>query len=204
MTTPTTRTPYPTDLTDTQWEQIAPLLQRPKPKGGRPVEVDLREIVNALLYLNRTGCQWRMIPREFPKKGAVRYYFDKWTEDGTLIQINDHLREMVRTALEREPTPSIGVLDSQSVKTTEAGGDCGYDAGKKKSRGANAKFWWTRTGCCSAPWCMQRTFPTVRVSSGLFWNMPINFRGSNGFAPITATKNALSNGCVTIPISPSK
>lgn len=128
------RTPYPTDLTDAQWERIAPLLQKPKPYGGRPVEVDLREIVNALLYIDRTGCQWRLIPSDFPKKGAVRYYFDKWTDDGTFVQINDVLRAAVRTAMEREPTPSIGVLDSQSVKTTEAGGDCGFDAGKKNQR----------------------------------------------------------------------
>src|SRR5262245_39524686 len=105
-------THYATDLTDAQWAAIAPLLARPKPRGGRPNEIDLRAIVNALLYKNRTGCQWRLLPADFPPFSSVRYYFDTWTADGTFIRLNDALRKAARTALGRDEEPSISVLDS--------------------------------------------------------------------------------------------
>jgi len=119
-------TNYATDLTDAQWDAIAPLVTVTSPKGGRPTEIDLRAIVNALLYKHRTGCQWRLLPSDFPPMSSVRYYFDKWNRDGTCIKINDTLRQMARKALDRD-----SVLDSQSVKTTEAGVDRGFDGGKK-------------------------------------------------------------------------
>jgi transposase len=128
---------YPSDLTDAQWELLAPLLKRAD-GPGRPAELDLRRVVNALLYKNRTGCQWRMLPTDFPAFSSVRYYFDKWRHDGTWVRINDHLRETLREQLGRESEPSIAVIDSQSVKSTEAGGDCGYDAGKKSTRSQTA------------------------------------------------------------------
>ena len=120
-----------TDLTDAQWAALAPLVVTPSPDGGRPTEIDRRAIVNALLYKHRTGCQWRLLPSDFPPMSSVRYYFDKWSRDGTLIKINDTLRQMARKALDRDLEPSTSVLDSESVKTTEAGVDRGFDGGKK-------------------------------------------------------------------------
>ena len=127
-----------TDLTDAQWAAIAPLVATPSPNGDRPTDIDRRAIVNALRSKHRTGCQWRMRPNDVPPMRSVRSSFDPWKRDGTCININDTLRNLARHALDRDPEPSISVLDSPSVTTTEAGGERGDDGGNKGQRAQTA------------------------------------------------------------------
>lgn len=125
-----TRQPYDSDLTIDQWQLLRPLLPEAKP-GGRPRTTNLLEIVNAIFYLLRSGCAWRLLPHDLPKWQTVYTYFRDWESDGTWERLNQTLREQVREQAGRNQQPSAACVDSQSVKTAGAAQETGYDGGKK-------------------------------------------------------------------------
>ena len=116
-----TRKAYPSDISDREWQLLEPLLPPPK-SGGRPITYSRREVVNAIRYVLRTGCAWRMLPHDLPPWRTAFHYFRTWRRDGTLEQVHESLRDQVRVAEGRDASPSAAIIDSQSVKTTEKGG----------------------------------------------------------------------------------
>ncbi len=130
------RPAYPSDLSEAQWTRIAPLIPPAKP-GGHPRIVNIREIVNAIFYLTKTGCQWRALPHDLPNWSTVHTYYRNWRRTGVWERIHAALREQVRVQEGREATPSAAIIDSQSVKTTEKGGSAAM-TGARRLRAASA------------------------------------------------------------------
>jgi transposase len=140
---------YPSDLTDTEWALVAPLIP-PAKRGGRQRTVNIREVVNAMLYVLSTGCQWRAIPSDLPPKSTVHDYLDLWSWDGTLERIHHALYVQAREQAGRQASPSAAIIDSQSVKSAEKGGRGSTPRGTtpaKRSKARSATSWSIRWAC---------------------------------------------------------
>ena len=124
------RRDYPSDLTDAEWRILEPLIP-PAKEGGRPRTTDMREVINAMVYVDRTGCQWRALPHDFPPWSTIWNYFRTWRNAGTWRRMHTALREQVRRSVGRESTPSAAIIDSQSVKTSQKGGRAAMMAARK-------------------------------------------------------------------------
>ena len=129
---------YPSDLTDEEWQLIEPLIPPGKPGGGKRT-VNMREVVNGLMYLLSTGCQWRAIPKDLPPRSTVYDYFDLWTYDGTLVRIHHALYVRCREQEQREASPTAAIIDSQSVKSAEKGGPASIRTATMRARRSRAR-----------------------------------------------------------------
>lgn len=125
---------YPTDLSEMEWRKVEPIVSLAYSKGGRPCKHSKREILNAIFYVVRTGCQWRYLPHDFPHWMSVYTQFRRWKKQGLLEKMNHELTKAIRVKIGRDRDPTASIVDSQSVKTTEKGGARGYDGGKKSKR----------------------------------------------------------------------
>ena len=129
---------YPSDVTDEEWELIVPLIPPGKSGGGKRTVI-MREVVNGLMYVLSTGCQWRAIPKDLPPKSTVYDYFDLWTYDGTLQRIHHALYEQCREQAQREASPTAAIIDSQSVKSAEKGGPASIRMAMMRARRSKAR-----------------------------------------------------------------
>jgi transposase len=154
---------YASDTTDAEWKLIEPLLPAAC-RRGRPRGVSLRVIMNAILYIAASGCQWRALPKDFPPYSTVQYYFYKWRGSGLWRAINDALVRRMRERQGRKPIPSAGIIDSQSVKTTESGGPCGFDMAKRV-KGRKRHIVTDTEARCWLYRCMRLTFKTIMARS---------------------------------------
>ena len=141
------RRAYPSDLTDEQWAVLEPMLPAAK-KRGRPRSVDLREVINGMLYLNRTGCQWRALPHDLPPWPTVHDYYRRFRREGLWERINDQLVGSLRQRAGADPQPSMAIIDSQSVKKTEKRGCAAVTTGARRSRVASGTSWSRSSACC--------------------------------------------------------
>jgi transposase len=154
---------YPSDLTDTEWMEIAPLIPPSRP-GGNKRTVNIRSVTNGLMYILSTGCQWRAIPKDFPNWRTIYDYMDRWNHDGTLERIHHALHVKCCEQAGREPSPTVAVIDSQSVKSAEKGGSRSTRRAMTPGRRSKAKkgtFSSTRRAWCCTPLCMPPTFRTA-------------------------------------------
>ena len=129
---------YPSDLTDDEWRLVEPLIP-PGKRGGGKRTVNMREVVNGLMYILSTGCQWRAIPKDLPPKSSVYDYFDLWTYDGTLERIHHALYQLCREQAQRDASPTAAVIDSQSVKSAEKGGPASIRMATMRARRSRAR-----------------------------------------------------------------
>jgi putative transposase len=143
------RSPYPTDLTEAEWQILKPLLP-PENSGGRPRKYPIREVLNGIQYVLRGGCAWRLMPHDLPHWQTAYQTFRAWRRDGTWVRIHDQLRERVRTQMGRHPQPSAAIIDAQTVKTTEQGGRTAMTAPKNSTAASAIASLRRRVSSCAS------------------------------------------------------